>query len=63
MNTPQSAFSADSSLRQARSTALTVHRTVIHYRRLRFAYPCKGSLERNPSIRGIPTPGKRTGSE
>ena len=26
-------------LRAARSAALTVHRTVIHYRRLRFAYP------------------------
>ena len=25
-------------LRNARSAALTVHRTVIHYRRLRFAY-------------------------
>ena len=28
----------DSSLRRARSAALTVHRTVIHSRRLRFAY-------------------------
>jgi len=26
-------------LRAARSAALTVHRTVIHYRRLRYAYP------------------------
>ena len=29
----------DSSLRRARSAALTAHRAVIHYRRLRFAYP------------------------
>ena len=31
--------SATCALRSARSAALTVHRTVIHYRRLRFAYP------------------------
>ena len=37
-NNPSVSF-ADSSLRRARSAALTVHRTVIHYRRLRFAYP------------------------
>ena len=36
--TPPVCFAA-SSLRRARSAALTVHRTVIHYRRLRFAYP------------------------
>ena len=37
---PQSPLcSGDSRLRAARSAALTVHRTVIHYRRLRFAYP------------------------
>ena len=30
---------SDSRLRAARSAALTVHRTVIHYRQLRFAYP------------------------
>ena len=38
---------ADSSLRRARSAALAVHRTAIHYRRLRFAYPLhKGALIR-----------------
>ena len=36
---PQSPQCGDSCLRAARSAALTVHRTVIHYRRLRFAYP------------------------
>ena len=33
------AASAATRLRASRSVALTVHRTVIHYRRLRFAYP------------------------
>ena len=41
----------DSSLRRARSAALTVHRTVIHYRRLRFAYPWQGGLCRRKEER------------
>ena len=36
---PQSPLCGDSSLRRARSAALTAHRAVIHYRRLRCAYP------------------------
>ena len=32
-------FEATCTLRSARSAALTAHRAVIHYRRLRFAYP------------------------
>ena len=35
---------ADNRLRAIRSAALTAHRAVIHYRRLRFAYPFEGSL-------------------
>ena len=36
----------DSSLRRARSAALICHRHIIHYRRLRFAYPLhKGAFE------------------
>ncbi len=42
----------DSSLRRARSAALTAHRAVIHYRRLRFAYPQRESVETSPSGRG-----------
>ena len=44
MTIPQSPQCGDSCLRAARSAALTVHRTVIHYRRLRFAYPPRGRL-------------------
>ena len=46
---------ADScALRSTRSAALTVHRTVIHYRRLRFAYlggsvgRCRASAQNEP---------------
>ena len=35
---------SDSPLRRARSAALTAHWAVIHYRRLRFAYPPGGGL-------------------
>ena len=36
---PSHGYRRDSHLRVARSAALTAHRAVIHYRRLRFAYP------------------------
>ena len=42
---PPSVSSADNRLRAIRSAALTVHRTVIHYRRLRFAYPYRGAIK------------------
>ena len=37
-NTSSVSFADSCVLRHTRSSALTVHRTVIHYRRLRFAY-------------------------
>ena len=44
LHNPSASF-ADKSLRRFRSAALTVHRTVIHYRRHRFANPLhKGAL-------------------
>ena len=47
-----------SCLRATRSAALTVHRTVIHYRRLRFAYPqnegAEGGCAAKFYRRGVP---------
>ena len=56
---PQSRCLRDSSLRRTRSAALTAHRAVIHFRRLRFAYPLhKGALGA-PAPEGFSTSSNR----
>ena len=54
-NSPSHGFRRASRLRAARSAALTAHRAVIHFRRLRFAYPLKsGGRGCGGDIRGLP---------